>query len=118
MKDKADSLGIAGMALGIMLIVTFFLSIGSIVQANHKTMPLVVLNWLLLFDSIAIAVIGSFVWFFTLKERDAFHKIWLALSDTDKISLQDQVCLRHHKPLLPRLIKYYSVQLLWLFQRV
>ena len=80
--------------LGIALIVTFVISIAAIVQRKHITFGLVILNYALLIDAIGILVIGTFVWFFTLKERANFHKLWLDATPATRLSLQDQVsCL-------------------------
>jgi hypothetical protein len=83
---------IAGVVLGVFLLITFVFSIGAIVQRNHVTIGLVILNWLLIVDAIAILIIGTFVWFFTLRERDAYHKVWRAQTDAVKIEIQDKVC--------------------------
>lgn len=80
----------AGTVLGVALIVTFVLSVGAIIQRKHVTIGLVILNYALLIDSIAILVIGTFVWFFTLKERDNFHKLWLEATPATRLTLQDQ----------------------------
>lgn len=82
---------IAGMILGIAMLITFVVSIGAIVQANHVTMGLVILNYFLLVDTIMTVVIGAFVWFFTLRERDNFHKRWIDLTSADRVTLQDKV---------------------------
>jgi hypothetical protein len=82
------------MILGIALLVTFAGSIAAIVQRNHVTIGLVILNYVLIIDSIAIVVIGSFVWFYTLRERDNFHKYWLSANRETRISLQDRVCVQ------------------------
>jgi len=76
--------------LGISLLITFVFSIGAIVQANHVTIGLVILNYMLLVDSIIVLVIGTFVWFPTLTERAVFHKVWAGLSRDDRITLQDK----------------------------
>jgi hypothetical protein len=81
----------AGTILGISLLVTFAISIGAIVQRNHVTIGLVILNYVLILDSIAIVIIGSFVWFYTLRERDNFHKYWQLASRETRISLQDRL---------------------------
>lgn len=80
----------AGMVLGISLLVTFVVSVGAIVQANHVTMGLVILNYFLLCESIIVLVIGTFVWFPTLTERAVFYTAWKALSSQDRITLQDK----------------------------
>ena len=80
--------------LGVALIVTFVISVGAIIQRKHVTIGLVILNYALLIDALGILVIGTFVWFFTLKERANFHKLWLDATPATRLTLQDQVsCL-------------------------
>jgi hypothetical protein len=81
----------AGLILGIFLLATVVISIGAIVQPNHVTLGLVILNWALITDAIIIVVIGSWIWFFTLRERNNFHALFLKLSVADRIVLQDQL---------------------------
>jgi len=81
----------AGMVLGIALLVTFAVSIGAIVQKNHVTLGLVILNYTLIVDSLAIVVIGTLLWFFTLEERENFHKLWLGATRDTRLTLQDQL---------------------------
>ncbi|RDB21012.1 hypothetical protein Hypma_011403 [Hypsizygus marmoreus] len=81
----------SGTILGISLLVTFAISIAAIVQKNHVTLGLVLLNYTLLLDAIGIVVIGTFVWFFTLQERENFHVRWLNASRETRIILQDQL---------------------------
>jgi hypothetical protein len=83
----------AGLVLGVAFLVTFAISIGAVVQRNHVTIGLVVLNWALILDAIAIIVVGSFVWFFTLEERNNFHEIFSEQSQENKIAIQDKVCI-------------------------
>jgi len=80
----------AGMVLGIMLGITFFVSLGAVVQRNHVTIGFVILNWFLIVDAIAVVVVGSMIWFFSLRQREEFQKKWTALSDNDKTTLQDE----------------------------
>jgi len=80
----------AGTLLGIALLITFVISVGAIVQRNHVTIGLVILNYALLADAIAILVIGTFVWFYTLQERVEFHQLWLGAPRETRIFLQDQ----------------------------
>jgi len=79
-----------GLVLGIALLATFVVSIGAIIQANHVTIGLVILNYMLLLDALIIIVIGTVVWFPTLRERDFFHKSWSDMSRDDRIFLQDK----------------------------
>lgn len=83
---------LAGTALGIALLITFAVSICAIVQRNHVTIGLVILNYTLLIDAIGIIIIGTFVWFYTLQERANFHVLWAKASPETRIILQDQVC--------------------------
>ncbi|KAF8078154.1 tetraspanin Pls1 family [Lyophyllum atratum] len=79
----------AGMILGIALLVTFAVSIGAIIQRNHVTLGLVILNYTLLIDAIGIVVIGTFIWFFTLQERNNFHVRWQEIGRDKRVKLQD-----------------------------
>jgi hypothetical protein len=61
------------------------------VQPNHVTIGLVITNYVLLVDVIGILVIGTFVWFFTLHERDNYSDLWHAASSDVRRTLQDKV---------------------------
>ncbi|KAJ7074333.1 tetraspanin [Mycena amicta] len=80
----------AGMVLGIALCATFLVSLGAVVQRNHITVGFVILNWMLVLDSIMVVVVGSMIWFFSLQQRSEFHLRWIALPQNDKITLQDE----------------------------
>jgi len=80
----------AGTILGVALLATFMISIGAIIQRNHVTIGLVLLNYALLVDAIGILVIGTFIWFSTLQERANFHKLWVDASPVVRIALQDK----------------------------
>lgn len=84
-------MSIAGTILGIALLITFAVSIGAIVQQNHVTIGLVILNYVLIIDALGIVIIGTFVWFFTLEERANFYKLWLEAPPTTRLALQNQV---------------------------
>jgi hypothetical protein len=75
-----------------MLLISFAVSIAAVVQANHVTMGFVILNWVLLADALAIIVIGTFIWFFTLHERANFHEVWSLQTRDTRIAVQDMVC--------------------------
>jgi len=77
--------------MGVGFVVTFFIAIVGVIQRNHVTIGLVITNYVLLADAIGVLVIGSFVWFFTLRERANFHTLWLAATPQDRQQLQDQV---------------------------
>lgn len=81
----------AGTVLGVSLLLTFAVSIGAIVQRNHVTSGLVILNWFLVLDAIGIAVIGTFVWFYTLEERNNYHEVYSKLTDDTIIQIQDKL---------------------------
>jgi hypothetical protein len=81
----------AGLALGISLLITFAISIGAIIQPNHVTLGLVLLNWTLVLDGVGIIVIGSFIWFYTLQERNNFDVLFTGLSAAQRVSIQDQL---------------------------
>lgn len=75
------------------MLITFAISISAIVQRNHITIGLVILNWILLLDALGILIIGTFVWFFTLEERNNFHSVFSQQSTQNKIAIQDKVCV-------------------------
>jgi hypothetical protein len=80
----------AGLVMGIALLLTSFLSVGAIIQRNHVTMGLVVLNWVLIADAVIVLSIGSFVWFYTLRERNEYHVQYANLQPSQRITIQDQ----------------------------
>jgi len=80
----------AGTVLGVALLVTFAISIGGIVQRNHITLGLVILNWSLILDAIGIVVIGTFVWFYTLRERNEYRMVFSQQSVQNQIAIQDK----------------------------
>ncbi|PPQ90131.1 hypothetical protein CVT25_012300 [Psilocybe cyanescens] len=80
----------AGTILGVALLVTFVISVGAIIQRNHVTIGLVILNWTLLVDAIGVLVVGSFVWMYTLKERANFHVLWAEATPASRVFLQDK----------------------------
>lgn len=80
---------VAGLALGICLLVTWAASVGAIVQPNHVTKPLMALNWLLLLDGIGVLVVGTFVWFYTLEERANYHEVFSQQSDATRLAIQN-----------------------------
>jgi len=81
----------AGTVLGIALLVTFAISIAAIVQRNHVTMGLVILNWTLIIDAIGIIIVGTFLWFYTLQERNNFRTVFSEQSSEIKIAIQDKL---------------------------
>ncbi|KXN90494.1 hypothetical protein AN958_04166 [Leucoagaricus sp. SymC.cos] len=80
-----------GTILGVALIVTFFISIAGVVQRNHITIGLVITNYALLIDAIGIVIIGTFVWFFTLQERNNFSALWNTATPEVRRQLQDKL---------------------------
>lgn len=77
-----------------MLLVTFAISIGAIVQRNHVVVGLEILNWTLICDAIAVVVVGTYIWFFTLQERNNYFKVWNAVSPDIRVQIQDKVLFR------------------------
>ena len=84
-------LSLAGLVLGIALLLTSFLSIGAIIQRNHVTIGLVVLNWVLIADALIALIVGTIVWFYTLRERAEFHTQYGKLQDSQRVTIQDKV---------------------------
>jgi len=80
----------AGMVLGISLLITFVVSIVAIIQANHVTIGLVILNYCLLCESLIVLAIGTFTWIPSLTQRVIFSKAWQGLQPEERIILQDK----------------------------
>lgn len=81
----------AGLILGIFLLVTFFISIFAVLQKNHVTIGLVILNWLLIADGIVVLVIGTIIWFYSLHQRQNYFDVFKAVSPQTRIDIQDKV---------------------------
>ncbi|KAG1774266.1 hypothetical protein EV702DRAFT_1125949 [Suillus placidus] len=79
----------AGSVLGITLLATFVLSLLVILQRG--TLGLKILNWVLLANSIVILFIGTYIWVFTLHERNNYHAIFGQQSNETKILIQDML---------------------------
>ena len=79
-----------GLVLGIALLVTWAFSVAAIVQPNHVIKPLVILNWLLVADAIIILCVGTFIWFFSVQQREEFHAILSVQSNETIIAIQDR----------------------------
>ncbi|KAF8606527.1 tetraspanin Pls1 family [Ceratobasidium sp. AG-I] len=80
----------AGLGLGIMLAITFVVSVAAILTPKSTTTGLKALNWVLVADSVATIVIGSIVWFYTLEERNNFSKVWGEQSSETLGQIQDK----------------------------
>ncbi|KAG1819500.1 tetraspanin [Suillus subaureus] len=76
-----------GSVLGITLLATFVLSLLVIMQRG--TLGLKILNWVLLANGIIILVIGTYIWVFTLHERNNYHAVFGQQSNETKILIQD-----------------------------
>jgi hypothetical protein len=78
-----------GLVLGMLLLVTWVVSVGAVIQKNHITGGLVLLNWLLIADMAYLTGAGTVIWFFTLRMQNGFHKIWSEQTPTTKLAIQD-----------------------------
>jgi len=78
-----------GVALGIIFLVTWAMSIGAVIQRNHITMGLVILNWVLLIDMVYVLFLGSSVWVITLHELVNFHNVYSEQTPATRIAVQD-----------------------------
>lgn len=79
----------AGTALGIMLLITFVISLFAVAQRNHVTAGLVFLNWTLIADAIAVLVIGTMLWFFSLRQRAEYAVVFHAQTPAVRQQIQD-----------------------------
>lgn len=76
-----------GGILGIVLLATSLLSAFLIILRGRR--PLVIINWLLLLDAVAILFVATFIWMYTLHERKNYHAVFSRQSDATKIQIQD-----------------------------
>jgi hypothetical protein len=76
-----------GTVLGIIFLATFVSSIVLVTIRGKR--PLVMLNWLLLVNGIAILFVGTYIWFSTLHERNNYHNMFGMQSNAAKIAIQD-----------------------------
>ncbi|KIM31717.1 hypothetical protein M408DRAFT_327171, partial [Serendipita vermifera MAFF 305830] len=80
-----------GLVLGVMYVVGFVVSVGAIIQRNHVTIGLAILNWFLILNSVVTIVFGSNLWFMTLQEEQNFGNVWNATTAERRIAVQDQL---------------------------
>lgn len=80
----------AGLGLGVSYSITFLIAVIAIIQPNHITMGLSALNWVLLIDALATLVIGTIIWFFTLKESAMYGAKWLLASPNVRVAIQNE----------------------------
>jgi hypothetical protein len=78
-----------GLILGSFLLVTWAVSVGAVIQKNHVTGGLILLNWLLIADMLYLTAAGTVIWFFTLRMRNSFRTIWSEQPPNIKIAIQD-----------------------------
>jgi hypothetical protein len=83
--------GPVGLILGSFLLVTWAVSVGAVIQKNHVTGGLILLNWLLIADMLYLTAAGTVIWFFTLRMRNSFRTIWSEQPPNIKIAIQDMV---------------------------
>ncbi|KAG6379243.1 hypothetical protein JVT61DRAFT_11692 [Boletus reticuloceps] len=76
-----------GTVLGIIFLATFVSSL--LLVAMRGRWPLVMLNWLLLVNGISILIAGTYIWFYTLHERNNYHNVFGMQSNATKIAVQD-----------------------------
>ncbi|TFK87369.1 tetraspanin [Polyporus arcularius HHB13444] len=81
---------LGGLVTGIFFLITFVVSVGAVVQKNHNTTGLVMLNWLLVIDSLVVLVVGTIIWFFSLEQRNNYFKVYNSVSPETRIQIQDK----------------------------
>jgi hypothetical protein len=91
---------LVGLVMGIALLLTSCLSVGAIVQRNHILSGFVILNWALIADAVIVLVLGTILWFYTLRERAEFHTLYANLQPSQRVTIQDMVA-----PLSPLLLR-------------
>jgi len=80
-----------GMVMGISYVLTFVVSIGAVIQQNHVTIGLAILNWLLILDTAVTVFYGSSLWFMTLREESNFSDVWATTTPEKRIAVQENL---------------------------
>lgn len=78
-----------GLVLGIMYVATFVISVGAIIQQNHVTIGLAILNWVLIANTVVTVLFGANLWFMTLQENANFGNVWKNTTPERRIAVQD-----------------------------
>lgn len=78
-----------GLVLGAFFLVTWAFSIGAVIQRNHVTGGLIMLNWMLIVAILYLTAAGTVIWFFTLRLRNEFHTRWGEQTPDTRIAIQD-----------------------------
>ncbi|KAI0928257.1 hypothetical protein AcW1_005558 [Taiwanofungus camphoratus] len=79
----------AGLILGVILMLSWIVSIAAIIQRNSSIKGFVVLNWALAVDAIAVLIVGTIIWFYTLQERNNYFAVWNAQSPETRLAIQN-----------------------------
>lgn len=82
---------------------SWIVSIAAIIQRNSSIKGFVVLNWALAVDAIAVLIVGTIIWFYTLQERNNYFAVWNAQSPETRLAIQNMV-----RPLLRYLDSFLS----------
>ncbi|PCH38694.1 tetraspanin [Wolfiporia cocos MD-104 SS10] len=89
----------AGLIMGIILLISWLISIGALLSSNNSVMGFVVLNWALVVDSIAVLIVGTIFWQYTLGIRNNYLQVWEAQSTETRIAVQDLFkCCGYYAP--------------------
>lgn len=70
--------------------VSVLVSLFAITQRKPLTSGLKALNWTLVLDSIAVLVVGSILWYYSLRQPTNYLRVWEAQPDSILFQLQDK----------------------------
>ncbi|TFY54694.1 hypothetical protein EVJ58_g8708 [Rhodofomes roseus] len=80
----------AGLIMGVVLLASWIVSIIAVLSPTASVTGFVLLNWMLVLDVLAILVVGTSLWYFTLHIEDNYLAAWQSLSNATKIQVQDK----------------------------
>jgi hypothetical protein len=80
-----------GLVVGVLYVATFIISIAAVIQRNHVTIGLAILNWVLMVNTVVTVIFGGNLWFMTLQEEKNFGEVWNATTSERRIGVQDQL---------------------------
>ncbi|KZT03532.1 tetraspanin [Laetiporus sulphureus 93-53] len=78
-----------GLIMGVILLVSWVVSVGALLSPNNSIKGFVLFNWTLALDAIVVLIVGTTLWFYTLMVRDNYLAVWEVQSTETRVAIQD-----------------------------
>ncbi|CCM03846.1 uncharacterized protein FIBRA_05995 [Fibroporia radiculosa] len=89
----------AGLVMGIILFISWLISIGAFLSPATSILGFIILDWFLVLDMIAVLTVGTMMWYYTLQIRDNYFAVWQAQSTETRIAVQNMFqCCGYFEP--------------------